>query len=137
MSILEEVIKALESVVAPELKAMNEKIDSYHRENLLRFDSINARFDSLLERLALERRLAAVEQDRDKVGDVLISTVFLALDMGMNHLPFDCAGLQYAPVLWETMVFGGRHDSYQVRYTSKEAALEGHAQAVKMVLQVR
>jgi len=70
---------------------------------------------------------------RDKVGDVLISTVFLALDMGMNHLPFNCAGLRYAPVLWETMIFGGVHNGYQVRYTSKDAALEGHIQAVRMV----
>jgi hypothetical protein len=36
-------------------------------------------------------------------------------------------------VLWETMIFGLDDDSYQERYTSREAALEGHARAVEIV----
>jgi hypothetical protein len=77
MSVLEEVIKALEAVVAPELKAMNERLEAYRRETRiqiealeakmdLRFDGLNARFDDLLQRLALERRLAAVEAELDE-----------------------------------------------------------------------
>jgi hypothetical protein len=77
MSVLEEVIKALEAVVAPELKAMNERLEAYRRENTLRFESLeakmdlrfdglNARFDDLLQRLALERRISAVETELDE-----------------------------------------------------------------------
>jgi hypothetical protein len=66
MSILEEVTKALQSVVVPELKALTERVESYHRETILRFDAINARFDELLQRLALERRIAALEQEQDE-----------------------------------------------------------------------
>lgn len=52
-------------------------------------------------------------------GGVLVSTVFLGLDHN-----FMGAG---DPVLWETMVFNGRYDQYQERYSSQEAALRGHA----------
>ena len=61
---------------------------------------------------------------RDTIGDVLISTVFLALDHAFGGM---------VPVLWETMIFGGPHDAYQERYTSKDAALAGHARAVALV----
>lgn len=53
---------------------------------------------------------------------VRVSTVFLGLD----HNYFG----RGAPVLWETMVFGGPHDMDQRRYTSAESALEGHQQTV-------
>ena len=64
---------------------------------------------------------------QDTIGDVLVSTVFLALDA-------DLLGLG-PPLLWETMIFrgGGEFDSYQQRYHSQEAALKGHAEAVAMV----
>lgn len=51
-----------------------------------------------------------------------ISTIFLGLDHGF--------GEQGLPVLWETMIFGGPHDQYQERYTSREEAIAGHAKAV-------
>ena len=60
----------------------------------------------------------------DHVGDVHVSTVFLGLDHSFGSGP---------PVLWETMIFGGEHDQYQERYTSKEAALEGHKKALALV----
>ncbi len=60
---------------------------------------------------------------RDHVTDqVRVSTVFTGFDYGW--------GLGGAPVLFETMIFGGPYDRWQDRYTSKEAALEGHADAV-------
>jgi hypothetical protein len=49
-------------------------------------------------------------------AEVSVSTVFLGIDHG-----FRCdRGL---PVLWETMIFGGPHDGYQNRYTSRTDAL--------------
>jgi hypothetical protein len=50
-------------------------------------------------------------------GPTHVSTVFLALD-------HDFTG-EGPPVLWETMIFGGEHDGYQERYTSRQEALEG------------
>ena len=63
----------------------------------------------------------AVKQEY--VGDVRISTVFLGLDHAA----------EIAPVLWETMIFGGEHDQYMDRYTSYEDALEGHQTALNLV----
>ena len=58
-------------------------------------------------------------------GDARVSTVFLELD----HRFFG----EGAPVLFETMIFGGRHDSYQERYTTSAEAEAGHARALAMV----
>ena len=52
-------------------------------------------------------------------GGVLVSTVFLGLDHG-----FTSAG---PPVLWETMIFGGPLDEYQLRYCTYADAMAGHA----------
>ena len=55
--------------------------------------------------------------------EIVISTVFL----GINH----SWGVSKKPILWETMVFNGPSDQYQVRYTSLAAAKKGHAKVVK------
>jgi len=55
---------------------------------------------------------------------VHVSTVFLGLDHN-----FDDKG---PPVLWETMIFGGPHDGYQDRYSSREDALAGHDKALAL-----
>lgn len=60
----------------------------------------------------------------DNIGKVVVSTIFLGLDHSFG---------QGKPVLWETMIFGGPHDQYMDRYTSKEEAIAGHAKAVAMV----
>lgn len=52
---------------------------------------------------------------------ILVSTVFLGIDHGFHP-----------PVLWETMIFGGKHDEYQVRYSSLADAKEGHSRAVAL-----
>lgn len=57
-----------------------------------------------------------------------VSTVFLGLD----HSYARFTGAPHAPVLWETMIFGGPHDQYQDRYTSHAAAVAGHAKAVRI-----
>ena len=38
-------------------------------------------------------------------------------------------------LLWETMIFGGKHDDFQERYTSYQDAIEGHMRAVTMAIQ--
>ena len=60
----------------------------------------------------------------DEVGDVRVSTIFLGLALSWGGEP---------PLLWETMIFGGEHGEYQERYSTREAALEGHARALALV----
>ena len=59
-----------------------------------------------------------------KIGDVLLSTVFLGLDHSFGRGP---------PLLYETMIFGGEHDQEQWRYSTHEEAIEGHAKARALV----
>jgi hypothetical protein len=63
---------------------------------------------------------------QDTIGDVMISTVFLVIDHRFSG--------EGDPVLWETMIFGGKHDGYQERYTSHEEALKGHERSINLVL---
>jgi hypothetical protein len=53
----------------------------------------------------------------DMVGDLRISTVFLGLDHGFGT---------DVPVLFETMVFGGKLDQEQIRYATYDEAEAGH-----------
>lgn len=53
-----------------------------------------------------------------------VSTVFLGLDHAFNDAP---------PVLWETLVFGGKFDQDGMRYGTQEAATEGHAAYLRKV----
>jgi hypothetical protein len=61
---------------------------------------------------------------KDTIGDVKVSTVFLGMDHSFGHGP---------PLLWETMVFGGKYDEEQERYSTKEAAVAGHEKWVALV----
>ena len=70
------------------------------------------------ERSADQRVVAQADVD-----GVLVSTVFLGVDHAIGG----------HPSLWETMVFGGRHDGRQWRYGALEEALVGHAWAVTFV----
>lgn len=63
---------------------------------------------------------------QEMVGIVKVSTVFLGLDHSFG---------EGAPVLFETMIFGGKHDGHQERYYDWESAERGHAMAVAMVSQ--
>ena len=60
----------------------------------------------------------------DFIGKVHVSTVFL----GLNH-NFGVG----KPILFETMIFGGKHDQYQERYCTWEEAEEGHKKALELV----
>lgn len=61
----------------------------------------------------------------DQIGDLSVSTVFLAIDHNWGGV-----GL---PVLFETMIFGGKSDQYCDRYCTRREALEGHLRAKAMV----
>lgn len=67
-----------------------------------------------------ERRVALTT-----VGDITVSTVFLAIDHSYGYSP--------VPILYETMIFGGGADAYQERYVTREEAEKGHARAVEVV----
>jgi hypothetical protein len=58
----------------------------------------------------------------DEVGDARVSTVWL----GLNHeyMP------RCPPLIFETMIFGGDHGDYCVRYSTEAAAAAGHAAVV-------
>lgn len=58
------------------------------------------------------------------VGNVRVSTAFLGLDHNFGH---------GAPLLFETMVFGGPLDGESDRYSTKAEALAGHAAIVAKV----
>ena len=67
-----------------------------------------------------DRRRVAITE----INGTEISTVFTGIDSTLGDGP---------PLLWETMIFGGEHDSFQERYTSMNAAIAGHATAFAMV----
>ena len=63
----------------------------------------------------------------DEARTVRVSTVFLGLDHTLARPCRDGA----APILWETMVFGGKLDQEQERYETKAEAVAGHNEWVK------
>ena len=60
----------------------------------------------------------------DRIGDVRVSTIFLGIDHRF--------GDDGPPMLWETMIFGGPHNEYQERYSTKAEAEAGHRVAVAL-----
>jgi hypothetical protein len=58
----------------------------------------------------------------DQIGPLWVSTVFLGLDHAWDDGP---------PLLFETMIFVGRssQDVQQWRYSTREAAVQGHVAA--------
>lgn len=54
-------------------------------------------------------------------ASIRVSTVFLCIDHSFGG---------GRPILWETMIFGGRHNGNQWRYSSLEEAQQGHIEAV-------
>lgn len=60
---------------------------------------------------------------RAKIGPLTVSTVFLGLDHAFGGGP---------PLLFETMIFDGGDDAYQVRTSTWNEALATHAVAVRL-----
>jgi hypothetical protein len=63
----------------------------------------------------------SIQDLKDGVG---VSTVFLGLDHNFKGYG--------PPILYETMIFGGRFDQKQWRYATRAEAMEGHANAVAL-----
>jgi hypothetical protein len=61
---------------------------------------------------------------RTRIDDAEVSTVFLGLDQ--NFLQGG------PPVLWESLIFGGRYNREMRRYRSREDAIVGHFEMVDM-----
>jgi hypothetical protein len=59
------------------------------------------------------------------VGEAKVSTVFL----GLNHR-FG----EGEPLLFETMIFGGKEDGWRKRYSTWDEAVKGHDTACEMLV---
>lgn len=60
----------------------------------------------------------------NEIDGVRVSTVFLGIDHSYGD---------GEPLLFETMVFGGDHDGFCDRYSTKKEAVKGHKRVVKIV----
>ncbi len=65
--------------------------------------------------------------DFNSFGEVEVSTVFLGIDHRYG---------KGQPIVFETMIFGGKHDGYQTRYSTWEEAVEGHKIACNLANEV-
>ena len=63
--------------------------------------------------------------EQTEIGNIKISTVFLGIDHSY---------IGGEPILFETMIFGGKHDQYQQRYRFHNEAVKGHKHACNKVL---
>ena len=76
----------------------------------------------------MERRAEDLSDDswwrrRTIIGeDVEVSTVWLGIDYSFGDGP---------PLIWETMVFGGRCSDWQWRYPTRQTALDDHERIVR------
>lgn len=69
------------------------------------------------------RNRAGIRVARTDVGASCVSTVWLGLDCNFTGIG--------APVIFETMIFGGPSDEYQERYTTELDAMRGHLRIVE------
>lgn len=58
-------------------------------------------------------------------GEIRVSTVFLGIDHNFSGVG--------KPILFETMILGGKHDGYQKRYSTWNEAVKGHIKALKIL----
>ena len=57
-----------------------------------------------------------------KINDVSISTIFMGYDHRHKIIG--------EPILFETMIFGGKYSGYQARYRTLDEAKDGHKEVV-------
>lgn len=66
-----------------------------------------------------------IVEGTDLEGDVRVSTVFLGIDHNFHGTG--------RPLLFETMIFGGEHDQYQIRCATYDEAKKMHTRALWLV----
>lgn len=72
-----------------------------------------------------DRAVRRTEVHNPQAAPVIVSTVFLGLDSNYHD--------DGPPILFETMVFGGRLDEAQHRYATWDEAVAGHEVIVEMM----
>lgn len=82
------------------------------------------RWAELLERRESYRRVAATWLG-DGPGAVQVSTVWIGIDYGFGETA--------RPLIYETMVFGGNLDGWQVRTADRTTAQAAHDEVVALV----
>lgn len=92
--------------------------------NYVMDDRGNIRAESDIHKWAAWYETADRTIGKDTVGEVRISTVFLGLDHSYGD---------GAPILFETMIFGGDFDGSQERYCTKAEAAIGHERWVAYI----
>lgn len=60
--------------------------------------------------------------------NVEVSTVFLGLDHSLGRME--------KPILFETMIFGGKRHGFARRYTDFDDAIQGHQQVVRELMKI-
>jgi hypothetical protein len=71
------------------------------------------------------------------IGHVKVSTVFLTINHNLSGMGYDPDGWEdRTPILFETMIFGGRYNECQWRYATRAEALKGHWRAVRLATSV-
>lgn len=72
MSAIEDIRNLVQDLVAPELRAINERLNTvnerlngFERAMSLQFEALNKRFDSLIQVLELKQRVEKLERDNE------------------------------------------------------------------------
>jgi hypothetical protein len=65
--------------------------------------------------------------EKTEIGNVSISTVFLCLDHSF------IGSTKGKPLVFETMVFGGKYNDEQIRYSTLDKAEAGHKEMIDKV----
>jgi hypothetical protein len=71
----------------------------------------------------IERSNKRVLRQNRLAGGVLV-TIFVGVDHDLLR--------RGPPMVWETMILGGRHDGYCVRHATRKEALSGHVTALRI-----
>lgn len=89
-------------------------------------DENNIPVKSTFEEFALSKKQIGYSLQLDEVKNCRISTVYLGFDHGYDETK--------SPLLFETMVFNGDFDGYQMRYSTYEDAMKGHQEILQKIL---
>ena len=87
-------------------------------------EQIPVRCENLIEWSKFMQEISNRIVQQSEFDGIRISTVFLGLDHSFGD---------GEPLLFETMIFGGKHDQYQERYSTWKDAIEGHKFACDLV----